>query len=161
MADVFADALSFRPERWLDDGERLDRYLHIFDGGTRVCLGMALAYGELFLLVAELFRRWGSGGVVSSSDDGDRRPGDVGVIKIYESTPRDYRMASDYFVPIPYKVRAARAGAARAGNRRSALTGSRAARGSDSCSRRTDEARARAGGQGARVVSWLSWSTLD
>ncbi|PHH73159.1 hypothetical protein CDD82_5621 [Ophiocordyceps australis] len=100
----FSDPLGFHPERWLSsEGETLDRHLHIFGGGTRICLGMALAYAELYLLLAKLFRRWGGGGTVNGSDQGDRRPGDIGVLKIYESTPRDCQMASDYFVPIPYK----------------------------------------------------------
>ncbi|KAF4504223.1 hypothetical protein G6O67_008399 [Ophiocordyceps sinensis] len=101
----FPDALGFHPERWLGvkDGEGLDGRLHIFGGGTRICLGMALAQAELYLLLAKLFRRWGSGGTVGVTEDGDRRPGDVGVLKIYHSTPRDCQMAADYFVPIPYK----------------------------------------------------------
>ncbi|PHH84825.1 hypothetical protein CDD83_1325 [Cordyceps sp. RAO-2017] len=104
--DEFPDPLGFRPERWLDvaDGDRLDRRLHVFGGGPRICLGMALAQAELYLLLARLFRRWGSGGTVGAPDeDGDRRPGDVGVLKIFESTPRDCQMAADYFVPIPFK----------------------------------------------------------
>ncbi|KJZ75747.1 hypothetical protein HIM_04904 [Hirsutella minnesotensis 3608] len=103
--DVFPDALGFYPERWLGvkDGDGLDNRLHIFGGGTRICLGMALANAELYLLLAKLFRRWGSGGTFGVCTDGDRRPGDVGVLKIYESTPKDCQMASDYFVPIPYK----------------------------------------------------------
>ncbi|POR36854.1 Trichodiene oxygenase [Tolypocladium paradoxum] len=103
--DVFPDPLGFYPERWLDDGDRLDKHLQVFGGGPRVCLGMALANAELHMLLAKLFRRWGGGGIAGVSDDGDRRPGDVGVLKIYKSTPRDCQMASDYFIPIPYKVR--------------------------------------------------------
>lgn len=102
--DVFPDPLEFHPERWLDGGDRLDEHLHIFGGGTRICLGMALANAELHMLLAKLFRRWGGGGIADVSDDGDRRPGDAGVLKIYKSTPRDCQMASDYFIPIPYKV---------------------------------------------------------
>lgn len=107
----FADALGFHPERWLGvkNGEGLDRRLHIFGGGTRVCLGMALAQAELYLLLARLFRRWGSGGTVGVNDDGDRRAGDLGVLRIYQSTPQDCQMAADYFVPIPYKVGVERA----------------------------------------------------
>lgn len=65
---------------------------------------MALAQAELFLMLAKFFRRWGGGGIVDGSDEGDRRPGDVGVIKIFETTVRDCQMASDYFIPMPYKV---------------------------------------------------------
>ncbi|KAK5998836.1 Cytochrome P450 monooxygenase astB [Cladobotryum mycophilum] len=100
---LFPDPLDFRPERWLDSEERLDSYLTVFGGGPRVCLGQALVTAELYLMLAKFFRRWGSGGVVGGSDDGDRREGDVGCIKIYETTSRDCEMASDYFIPIPYK----------------------------------------------------------
>ena len=55
-------------------------------------------------MLAKLFRRWGSGGVVGRSEEGDRRPGDVGLFKIFETTERDTQMAADYFIPIPYKV---------------------------------------------------------
>ncbi|KYK59874.1 hypothetical protein DCS_01008 [Drechmeria coniospora] len=103
--DVFPDAVGFHPERWLEGaGEGLEKYLiQVFGGGTRICLGMALAHAELHLLLAKLFRRWGGGGRVGETTDGDRRPGDVGVLKIFETTARDCQMASDYFVPIPYK----------------------------------------------------------
>jgi cytochrome P450 len=101
---IFYDPFGFRPERWLDDGARLDKYLVVFCPGTRVCLGMALAKAELFLMLARLFRRWGGGGTVGSSEEGDRRPGDAGVMSIFQTTVRDCEMDADYFIPIPYKV---------------------------------------------------------
>ncbi|OAQ97404.1 hypothetical protein LLEC1_02670 [Akanthomyces lecanii] len=72
-ASIFADPLVFRPERWLNEDERLDGYMIMFGGGTRVCLGQALAQAELHLMLAKLFRRW------------------------------DCEMAADYFIPMPYK----------------------------------------------------------
>lgn len=101
---IFYDARGFHPERWVDDGEKLDKYLDIFCSGTRTCLGMALAHAELYLVLAKLFRRWGSGGVVFGSDDGDQRFGDVGYLSIYETRVRDCEEAEDYFMPVPYKV---------------------------------------------------------
>ncbi|GJC82728.1 N-acetyltryptophan 6-hydroxylase ivoC [Colletotrichum liriopes] len=100
---IYFDPFGFHPERWVEDGERLERYLTVFCGGTRVCLGMALAQAELYLMLAKLFRRWGGGGIVDGSGKGDGRPGDVGVLKIFETTVRDCEMAADYFIPIPYK----------------------------------------------------------
>ncbi|KID72479.1 Cytochrome P450 family protein, partial [Metarhizium brunneum ARSEF 3297] len=94
--DIFPDPLSFQPERWLDDGDRLEKHLTVFGGGTRSCLGKALALAEMYLVLAKLFRQWGNGV--------DVRPGDTGVLNIFETTPRDGQMASDYFIPIPYKV---------------------------------------------------------
>lgn len=102
--EVFKDPLGFHPERWLEGGEALDKKLVIWGGGSRSCLGMALAHSELYLMLAKLFRRWGSGGVVGGSEEGDRRAGDVGFMKIFETTPRDCQMDADFFIPIPYKV---------------------------------------------------------
>lgn len=100
---IFYDARGFHPERWVEDGERLDKYLDIFCSGSRICLGMALAHAELYLTLAKLFRRWGSGGVVFGSDDGDQRYGDVGYLSIFETRVRDCEIDADYFMPIPYK----------------------------------------------------------
>jgi cytochrome P450 len=101
---IFPDPLGFHPERWLTDEGRLDKYLTIFGGGTRSCLGKALAHAELYLALAKLFRRWGSGGVVGDDGHCDIRAGDTGVLTIFETTPQDCQMAADYFIPIPYKV---------------------------------------------------------
>ncbi|GKT42503.1 N-acetyltryptophan 6-hydroxylase ivoC [Colletotrichum spaethianum] len=100
---IYFDPFGFHPERWVEEGERLERYLTVFCGGTRVCLGMALAQAELYLMLAKLFRRWGGGGIVDGSGEGDLRRGDVGVLKIFKTTVRDCEMAADYFIPIPYK----------------------------------------------------------
>lgn len=96
-AGIFPDPFRFRPERWLEGGEqRLERYFTVFGGGSRVCLGMALAQAELFLVLAKMFRVWGGEG-------GKRREGDVGVIKLFETTVKDCEMAADWFIPIPWK----------------------------------------------------------
>ncbi|KAH7176464.1 cytochrome P450 [Dactylonectria macrodidyma] len=100
---IFYDAKGFHPERWVDDSEHLEKYLTIFCAGNRVCLGMALAHAELYLMLSKLFRQWGSGGVVFGSDEGDVRDGDVGYLSIYETRVRDCEMAPDYSIPIPYK----------------------------------------------------------
>lgn len=92
---IFPDPFGFHPERWLGDEEqRLDKYSTVFSGGTRTCLGTALALAEEHLLMAKLFRVWGS--------EEDRRPGDVGIIKIFETTVKDCEMESDYTIPIPW-----------------------------------------------------------
>lgn len=101
---IFPDPMGFHPERWLGDGEKLEKYLTVWGGGTRVCLGMALANAELYLTLAKLFRRWGGSGAVGRDEVGDVRPGDIGIFKVFETSPRDCQMASDYFIPIPYKV---------------------------------------------------------
>lgn len=37
---IFPEPTEFRPERWLDSNNRLDKYLVAFGRGTRQCLGM-------------------------------------------------------------------------------------------------------------------------
>ncbi|KAL5419969.1 hypothetical protein PMIN06_003909 [Paraphaeosphaeria minitans] len=59
---VFPQSHEYRPERWLGnprgpDGEKaLTKYLTAFGRGTRMCVGFNLAYAEMTLVVAALFR---------------------------------------------------------------------------------------------------------
>jgi cytochrome P450 len=53
-----SDAAVFKPERWLNGGADLDRYLVTFSKGTRVCPGIELAWIETRLVIASLFRRY-------------------------------------------------------------------------------------------------------
>jgi cytochrome P450 len=55
--DVFPDAEVFRPERWLSD-EKLQRHLVAFSRGPRSCLGINLAWAELYLVIAKVFRQF-------------------------------------------------------------------------------------------------------
>ncbi len=56
---MFPDPATFRPERWLGpDGKKLLRYLVPFNRGTRGCLGLNLAWAEMYLTVAAIFRRF-------------------------------------------------------------------------------------------------------
>jgi cytochrome P450 len=56
-----SDAEAFRPERWIgkenEDG-KLDQWLVSFSKGTRVCPGLELAWVELRLLFAHIFRKF-------------------------------------------------------------------------------------------------------
>lgn len=55
--ELFTDAKTFRPERWLkNDG--LQRYLVPFNRGSRSCVGINLAWAELFLIIAKVFRQF-------------------------------------------------------------------------------------------------------
>ncbi|KAF7450793.1 Cytochrome P450 [Pyrenophora tritici-repentis] len=59
--DVFPDPDTFRPERWIEAsarGEHLERYLVTFTKGSRICLGINLAYAALYLTVAALVRNF-------------------------------------------------------------------------------------------------------
>lgn len=52
--NIFPDPMSFKPERWLKSGERLDKYLVAFGRGTRHCLGINLAWAEMYLALAAM-----------------------------------------------------------------------------------------------------------
>lgn len=56
--DIYPEPQAFKPERWLEDGKRLERYLVSFNRGPRSCLGINLARAELFLILASVFRRF-------------------------------------------------------------------------------------------------------
>jgi hypothetical protein len=75
---VFPDPTAFRPERWLEEGAAgLGRHAVVFGQ----CPGRALAHAELYFVLAKLFRRWGAAG--------DRRAGDVGVLRLFETAAPD------------------------------------------------------------------------
>ncbi|MCJ1465822.1 hypothetical protein MMC07_004441 [Pseudocyphellaria aurata] len=77
---IFPDPKTFLPDRWLQPSEvRLQKYLIPFSKGTRQCLGMNLAYCELYLTVAAIFA-----------------PGRF-HFKLYETDDTDVEIAHDYF----------------------------------------------------------------
>ncbi|KAK2040890.1 cytochrome P450 [Colletotrichum somersetense] len=58
---VFPEPQTFRPERWIeaeDENKRLDKYLVCFGKGSRQCLGINLAYAELYVTIATIVRRF-------------------------------------------------------------------------------------------------------
>ncbi|KAK5949832.1 hypothetical protein OHC33_009221 [Knufia fluminis] len=83
--DNFPSPLEYRPERWIEasqDGLKLDKYLVAFGRGTRSCIGMNLAWTELYLTLAH---------VVTKFD-----------FEVYDTTiERDIRTDRDYFVTFP------------------------------------------------------------
>lgn len=61
---LFPDSNAFKPERWLGNpkapnGSYLSRYMVSFGKGTRSCLGITLAYAEMCIAMATVFRRCG------------------------------------------------------------------------------------------------------
>lgn len=87
---IFPRADAFRPERWEDP--RLERYLLAFSKGSRQCLGMNLAWAEMYLWVSSVFRRFGSKDV--------RFEGDEGVLELVGTDLEDVAIVADRFVPI-------------------------------------------------------------
>ncbi|ROW14033.1 hypothetical protein VPNG_04067 [Cytospora leucostoma] len=85
--DVFPDSHTFKPERWFDEeGNKrkdLEKCLLSFSRGSRQCLGMSLAYCEIYLTVAlfvlKVFPR----------------------MTLFETTEEDVKYDHDMFVPIP------------------------------------------------------------
>lgn len=56
---LFPNHRNFRPERWLEpNSKNLEKYLMTFGKGPRACLGMNLAYAELYVTLATVFRRF-------------------------------------------------------------------------------------------------------
>ncbi|KAL8646973.1 MAG: hypothetical protein Q9210_005827 [Variospora velana] len=61
---TFPHSHTYDPARWLgnpkgpDGVKQLSRYMVAFSKGTRVCLGMQLAYAEIFIVLATLIRRF-------------------------------------------------------------------------------------------------------
>lgn len=54
---VFPSPKSWIPERWIEN-PRLDRYILTFGRGTRMCLGFELAWQELYIVTAGVFRKY-------------------------------------------------------------------------------------------------------
>ncbi|KAL4951505.1 cytochrome P450 [Aspergillus filifer] len=58
---IFPDSHTYNPARWLNDprvsgGRLLTRYMVSFMRGPRSCVGVQLAYAELYIGLATLFR---------------------------------------------------------------------------------------------------------
>lgn len=90
---IFPDAKAFHPERWIEDKTgHLDKYLVTFCKGPRMCLGLNLAWAELYIGLSTIFRRMGSSAV--------RGKDDVGVMDLFETDLGDVEMARDALFPI-------------------------------------------------------------
>jgi cytochrome P450 len=87
---IFPDSDAFEPDRWLD--KHLDRYMVSFSRGSRACLGLNLAWAELYLCTAGVFRSFGSKEV--------QDPDDVGVLELFETDEGDVKLVSDMFFPV-------------------------------------------------------------
>ncbi|KIW31219.1 uncharacterized protein PV07_02885 [Cladophialophora immunda] len=87
----FDEPMAFRPQRWIDD-PTLDRYLVPFSRGTRACVGINLAYAELYLTVAAVFRQYGSREV--------RFPDDQGFLELYDTSYKDLEIIGDGVTPL-------------------------------------------------------------
>lgn len=90
---VFPNSYAFEPSRWIDDKTgNLDKYLVAFSRGSRACLGINLAWSELYLAVAGVFSKFGT--------KEDRRLSEGGLMELYETDEGDVRMERDCFFPV-------------------------------------------------------------
>jgi cytochrome P450 len=78
---IYPEPAKFNPERWMDanDRKRLEVYHVPFSCGSRSCIGKDLAMVELYLAVANLFRRFD--------------------MNVFETSERDISIAHDFFAP--------------------------------------------------------------
>ncbi|ETS86904.1 hypothetical protein PFICI_00732 [Pestalotiopsis fici W106-1] len=58
--ELYPEPLSFRPDRWMDleARKRLEKTYAPFSKGTRMCLGLHLAWAEMYLVIAALVQRF-------------------------------------------------------------------------------------------------------
>ncbi|EMD63707.1 hypothetical protein GGP41_005656 [Bipolaris sorokiniana] len=82
---IFPNSTAFIPERWLGDsrtpdGLPLDRFMVSFGRGTRACLGVTLAWTEMYLVLGMMFRRY--------------------KYELFESSVADVEVGHDFFIPI-------------------------------------------------------------
>ncbi|KAF8463431.1 putative P450 monooxygenase [Kalaharituber pfeilii] len=78
-AAIFPDPYEFKPERWLGtSGKDLDKWLVAFSKGPRMCAGINLAWCELYLAFATLYRKFD--------------------FELWETTAEDVKFR-DFFVP--------------------------------------------------------------
>lgn len=66
-ASIFPDPEKFIPERWLQSNE-LDQWLVAFSRGSRMCLGINLAWAEMRLAFAHVYRKFNLVPVTSLPD---------------------------------------------------------------------------------------------
>lgn len=90
---IFPQAGKFRPERWIEN-PGLDRYLLTFSKGSRQCLGMHLAYAEMYLAMARVFRSFGTKELEALGEKSD-----MGKIELFETDERDVVCVADLMVP--------------------------------------------------------------
>jgi len=79
-ASIFPDPFKFDPSRWLlSSSKELDSYLVSFSRGPRSCIGVNLAWCELYLIFGNVFRKM--------------------EIEVYDTTTEDFKFR-EYFLPL-------------------------------------------------------------
>ncbi|KAL2073776.1 hypothetical protein VTL71DRAFT_11102 [Oculimacula yallundae] len=86
---IFPSPSAFSPERWLDNPQ-LDRYLFSFSKGPRSCVGLNLAWAQLYLVIAALVGRY--------ADEG-QEGGSSPRMKLWKTGVDDVLLKHDFYVP--------------------------------------------------------------
>ncbi|KAK0112469.1 hypothetical protein ONS96_001706 [Cadophora gregata f. sp. sojae] len=88
--ELYPECSVFRPERFLEN-PRLDKYQLAFSRGSRRCVGMSLAYSELYTML---------GGIFSKYDRYDGTGKQTGpTLELYETDRSDVDMVADFVQP--------------------------------------------------------------
>ena len=87
--DIFPEPNQFLPQRWIDNPQ-LSRYLVAFSRGPRACIGINLAWAELYLVLSNVFSRYNT-----ADDRGSPK------MRLYQTAGEDVEMVHDMFVPVP------------------------------------------------------------
>ena len=96
---IFPESTAFKPERWLDN-PGLDKYLVAFSKGSRQCMGINLAYSEMYLVIAGIFRRYGSHDTKARGGSEKQGARDEGVLELVHSDEKEVKLAADGFIPL-------------------------------------------------------------
>lgn len=78
--EIYPDPLEFKPERWLDGKTSASNFVP-FSRGARMCIGINLAYAELYLTLATVFMSFD--------------------FQLIDTTKRDVEICHDFFVGMP------------------------------------------------------------
>jgi cytochrome P450 len=81
---IFPNSHEFSPERWVDENrkdteKRLDQYMVAFSRGTRQCIGINLAWAEMYLMLSTIFRHY--------------------EMELYETDLDSVKIYAEYFLP--------------------------------------------------------------
>ncbi|EKG12713.1 Cytochrome P450 [Macrophomina phaseolina MS6] len=82
-ADLFPEPECFKPERWIGAPASLGGYILAFSKGSRQCVGINLAFAELYYGIAAVVRRFGH------------------RLELFKTDLTDVDMLHDLFVPTP------------------------------------------------------------
>ena len=96
---IFSTSHAFRPERWIENPE-LNKYLVAFSKGSRQCLGINLAYAEMYLVLSAVFRRHGSTEANTNGTKGLNALRDEGLLELIDPHEREVKIEADGFIPL-------------------------------------------------------------